>query len=58
MRKLRKTDEESSINGKEYTKRLKSFYNERLKHSSFYSWAYKGNDEQALNDQEEDALFE
>lgn len=40
LRKLRKTEEEKTVDGKEYQRRLKSFYNDRLKNSSFYGWAY------------------
>ncbi|KAL4506056.1 hypothetical protein ABPG72_013817 [Tetrahymena utriculariae] len=59
LRKLRKTEDEKTVDGAEYQRRLKSFYNDRLKHTNFYGWAYddQGNKRQ-LEESEEDQLFE
>ncbi|EGR30830.1 WD repeat protein [Ichthyophthirius multifiliis] len=40
LRKLRKTEEEKTITGQEYQTRLKQFYNDKLKTTNFYGWAF------------------
>lgn len=58
LRKLRKTEEESEVSGLEYAKRLRGFYNERLKNSSFYGWAFDENGEANAKLRSEEEEFE
>jgi hypothetical protein len=58
LRKLRKVDDEKIIDGAEYTKRLKSFYNDRLKNTNFYGWAYTGDTNAEMREREEDEMYE
>jgi len=39
LRKLRKTNDETTITGDEYQKRLKEFYVNRATYSDFLGWA-------------------